>query len=351
MQLLSETYKEELAKLLYYLQRFGDLNPKILGAIARIKNAEELVSFLKKNFEYNLYPYVYEDALGLRKYFFVIYTRKRTSLVDIYNIFDGIIGYALRDLFRQEKIYLLVYFNRNLVNLVRFFDYLLDNKLIYHYEYLGVAKRSLPYPLDYFKFNFEKKEFEGIGRIRLPFENPPLYDDFSPDYYDVVILGKKQEIAYMNLKEISEALKIPFRDVLYHYQKHIVGKGLVIAYNVQLNTFHYRLQVIFEKEETAEYLTKIPSLFLIYRLQDDNHKEIYIAHIWGNYSQLVDYVGFIKEAKYLFNDNVEVTIHPYTKDMRYYLGASIPYEHFTKEGRWDFNVERMILKAEKFLNT
>lgn len=342
MQILSENYKE-IVKILHYIQRFGELTPKLIGALSGVKNAEEIISFLKKNYEFRSFPYVYEEALRLSKHIFVVYTKKWIDLPNFYNFFDGLVGYALRDLLHPEKIYLMIYFNGN-TNFIRVFDYLLDNELIYHYEYLGRVKENHPYSLDYSRFNFEKKEFEGIGRERLPFENPPLYDDFDPDYYDVIILGKKQEKADMNLKEISETLNIPFKDVLYHYQKHIVGKGLIAGYLVYFAKLKYRLHVIFEKKETLDYLSKIPTFYYVYKL--DN--EAYIGHVLGfSLNELLDYTDFIKRAKYLFNDNVEVSIHPY--NFRHMFTASIPYEHFTKEGKWDFNVERMIMKVEKHL--
>ncbi|AWR96749.2 hypothetical protein DFR86_03715 [Acidianus sulfidivorans JP7] len=71
-----------MSRLLYYIQRLGDLNPKILGVIAGIKDAEELISLLKAKYEYRTYPLFSEKPLGLDKYIFTIYSKKRFSLIN-----------------------------------------------------------------------------------------------------------------------------------------------------------------------------------------------------------------------------------------------------------------------------
>ncbi|ARM76946.1 AsnC family protein [Acidianus manzaensis] len=339
MQLLSQ--KNKLSTLLYYIQRFGDLNPKILGLLSGIKDAEELISYLRNNYEYRTFPFFNEKALGLDKYIFTIYSRRKFDLLKLYEMFDGMIGFALRDVFNPSSINLMIYSNS--LSFFKIFDYLLDNDFIYHYEYLGKVKSRLIYPLDYSMFNFETKEFEGISpREREPFQNVDLTDDFKPDYYDVRIIGMKQERTDVGLKELSSLLGISFRDLLYHYQKHVAGKGLIPSYITYFTRFTFRLQVIFNKEETLRYLTRIPTLYYVHVL--DNY---YVAHILGWKGQLLKYVEFIKEAEYEFNDKVYLSVHPYTS--KYLLTASIPYEHFTEDGKWDFNVERMISKAEKVI--
>ncbi|ARM76976.1 AsnC family protein [Acidianus manzaensis] len=341
MQLLSQ--KNKLSTLLYYIQRFGDLNPKILGLLSGIKDAEELISYLRNNYEYRTFPFFNEKALGLDKYIFTIYSRRKFDLLKLYEMFDGMIGFALRDVFNPSSINLMIYSNS--LSFFKIFDYLLDNDFIYHYEYLGKVKSRLIYPLDYSMFNFETKEFEGISpREREPFQNVDLTDDFKPDYYDVRIIGKKQERTYSNLKDLSSLLGFSFKDVLYHYQKHIAGKGLISSYTTFVVRPHYRLQVIFSKENTLRYLTRIPTLYYVHIL--DNY---YVAHILGWNSQLFKYVDFIKDAEYEFNDKISITVHP--ANDKYRIAASIPYEHFTEDGKWDFNVERMILKAERVIES
>ncbi|AWR96750.1 hypothetical protein DFR86_03720 [Acidianus sulfidivorans JP7] len=226
---------------------------------------------------------------------------------------------------------------------MRIFDYLLDAGFIYHYEYIGKVKESFPYPIDYSMFNFETNEFEGIYlKGREPFKNVELFDNFKPDYEDVRIIGKKQARSDIGLKELSSHLDTSFRDVLYHYQKHIAGKGLISSYITTIVKPHYRLHVIFGKKETLDYLTRIPTLYYVHSL--DNH---YVAHILGRRLELFRYIDFIKEVESTSNDNIIITLHPYNE--KYIFTASIPYEHFTPEGNWEFNVEKMYSNAEKIV--
>ena len=65
---------------------------------------------------------------------------------------------------------------------------------------------------------------------REPFELPDLTEGFSPDDLDVKILGKKQEKSVSSLKDLSSLLGVSFKDVLYHTQAHVIGKGLIEGY-------------------------------------------------------------------------------------------------------------------------
>jgi len=57
----------KLSEVLYYLQRFGNLNPKIIGAISRIKDAEKLIQWLRDRYHYRLSPFARYESLGLKK--------------------------------------------------------------------------------------------------------------------------------------------------------------------------------------------------------------------------------------------------------------------------------------------
>jgi DNA-binding Lrp family transcriptional regulator len=78
---------------------------------------------------------------------------------------------------------------------------------------------------------------------REPFELPDLTEGFSPDDLDVKILGKKQEKSVSSLKDLSSLLGVSFKDVLYHTQAHVIGKGLIKGYNVYLYKPGFRLEV------------------------------------------------------------------------------------------------------------
>ncbi len=328
-------YSNQYTKLLYYLQRFGDLNPLVIGAISGIKDPVKLISELKSRFTFRAYPFVREELLGLKKYAVTLYFRKHVTLENINHIFDGTLSYALRDLLNPNIVNLSVYYNNS--SFIKILDILLDKDIIYYYDVKEI-KNTMIYPFDYSHFNYGKGEFEGISeRGRFPFELPDLSDDFKPDYHDIVILGKKQARADFSLKDISRVLNLPFKEVLKHYQEHVIGKGLISAYVVALTKSDYRLIVKFNEEETLHYLSRIPEFYSAYKLDDGS----YIGHIRGRNSTLIKYLEFISQAKR--EDDIRVNIHPIEKD--YVFTASIPYEHYN--GRWEFNTELMIMRAEE----
>ncbi|BDC17448.1 AsnC family protein [Acidianus sp. HS-5] len=336
--MLIEKEKLILSELLYYLQRFGDLNPKVIGAISRIKDADKVIDWLRKNFEYRLAPFPRWEALGLRKYYVTIYSNySNISLYDLYDLFDGTPTFILRDVLNPLVINLLIYYNSSKFDEV--LDYLQGEGIIYHYDIHEVKEEKF-YPIDYSNFDFEKREFTGLlSSPKESFELPDLTEGFTPDDIDVKIIGKKQAKSVSSLKEISTLLGISFKDVLYHTQAHVIGKGLIVGYSIYLFKPDFRLEISFGEKETLEELSRIPSMYLSYKLDDG----IYYAHVFDNSSRLLDYLDFISSLK--SRDTIEVYIHPFNS--KYMLTASIPYEHF-QNGRWNFNTQVMMLRAEKF---
>ncbi|BDC17702.1 AsnC family protein [Acidianus sp. HS-5] len=336
--MLVEKEKLILSEVLYYLQRFGDLNPRIIGAISRIKDADKFIQWLRQNFQYNLYPFSRWQALGLKKYYVTIYSNySNISLDDFYDLFDGTPTFILRDVLNPLVINLSLYYNSSKFDEV--LDYLQGEGIIYHYDIHEVKEEKF-YPIDYSNFDFEKREFTGIlSSPREPFELPDLTEGFTPDDVDVKIIGKKQEIAYSSLKEVSTMLGLSFKDVLYHTQAHVISKGLIVGYAARLFKPDFRLEVSFGEKDTLEELSRIPSMHLSYKLDDGT----YYVHIVDNSSKLLDYLDFISTLK--SRDTIEAYIHPVND--KFMLIASIPYEHFQNE-RWDFNNQVMMLRAEKF---
>nr|WP_152943030.1 AsnC family protein [Acidianus ambivalens] len=328
-----------LSEILYYLQRFGDLNPKVIGAISRIKEANKLIQWLRENFHYRLAPIPRYEALGLKKYYVTIYSNYADiSLYNTYELFDGITSFILRDVINPLVLNLSIYYNST--DFDRVLDYLQDEGIIYHYDIHKVEEEKF-YPIDYSIFDFEKREFTGIlNSPREPFELPDLTEGFFPDEVDMKIIGKKQERTISSLKDISTMLGISFKDALYHTQAHVIGKGLIKGYSIYLYKPDFRLEISFSEEDTLEELSRIPSMYLAYKLDD----KTYYAHVFDNSSRLLNYLDFISSLK--GKDTIEVYIHPFNE--KFMFTASIPYEHF-ENGRWNFNTEVMMLRAEKLV--
>ncbi|MDT7902411.1 MAG: AsnC family protein [Acidianus sp.] len=337
--MLIEKEHLKLSEVLYYLQRFGDLNPRVIGAISRIKDADKLIQWLRENFQYRLYPIPRYEALGLKKYYVTIYSNYADiSLYNIYELFDGMTSFILRDVINPLVLNLSIYYNST--DFDRVLDYLQDEGIIYHYDLHKVEEEKF-YPIEYSNFNFERREFTGLlTSPREPFELPDLTEGFFPDEVDMKIIGKKQEKTVSSLKDISTMLGISFKDALYHTQAHVIGKGLIKGYSVYLYKPDFRLEISFSEKETLEELSRIPSMYLAYKLDD----KTYYAHVFDNSSRLLDYLDFISSLK--SKDTIEVYIHPFNE--KYLFTASIPYEHF-ENGRWNFNTEVMMFRVEKLV--
>ncbi|MBB5254115.1 hypothetical protein [Sulfurisphaera ohwakuensis] len=65
---------------------------------------------------------------------------------------------------------------------------------------------------------------------RFSFQLPDLADDFRPDWYDVVILGKRQEDPLRSWDDPGRDVSLSGGDVLFHYLDHVVSRGLVYQY-------------------------------------------------------------------------------------------------------------------------
>jgi len=326
-----------VSKVLYYVQRFGDLNPKIVGALGKLHNAEHIINALKSRNKLFVSLSPRHISLGLKFYIVYSIANPRILLSNLYNILDNIPYLLAKNVMNPKELIIgLVYTKQP--SFIRGLEALVSAGVIKYYEVYEETQR-LEYPIDYSSFDFKEWKYRNNFLVseREPFDFPDLSDDFYPDTYDVTILGKKQAHPTYSLKDISQSTRIPFKDVLYHYQNHIVGKGLISVYRVLLFIPDYRISIFFKDDkDLISELSRIPTLLYISKSEEMDY-----AMIVGQNYMLFDILNYLNSLSEKYTD-ISIKVHP--NNSNYSLTASIPYEHFN--GKWNFNPEVMVLRAE-----
>ncbi|AWR95241.1 AsnC family protein [Acidianus brierleyi] len=329
-----------VSKVLYYVQRFGDLNSQVIGALSKVKSTKTIIDELrlKKKLFVSLSPR--HRSLGLKYYIAYAIGNYNISLLNVYNILDEIPVVIARNIMNPKELVMgLVYTTHP--SFIRGLEALVSAGVIKYYEVYEETQR-LEYPIDYSSFDFKEWKYRNNFLVseREPFDFPDLSDDFYPDTYDVTILGKKQAHPTYSLKDISQSTRIPFKDVLYHYQNHIVGKGLISVYRTYLFPIDYRISIFFKDDkDLISELSRIPTLLYISKSEEMDY-----AMIVGQNYMLFDILNYLNSLSEKYTD-ISIKVHP--NNSNYSLTASIPYEHFN--GKWNFNPEVMVLRAEESL--
>ncbi|MEM0082834.1 hypothetical protein [Saccharolobus sp.] len=331
------TDSTKLAKLLYYVQRFGDHNYELLNELTGIENVSDILSKLKVL----VTPTPRFSSLGL-SLFHTIIKLKDFSLgtKDFYYLLDGMIMASLRDALRNNTIILDIVYLKGRWDWVQILEMANERQLIGDYKTYLEYKREV-YPVDYSTFNFENLTFEKtiLDKPREPFQLPDLTDGFKPDWIDLYTLGKKQENPLMSWDEIAKSLDISTDEVVDHYFDHVVGKGLVDAFYTYLGNLDFRMSLIVNdtNEEIVRELSRIVTLLRISYLHND---KIY-AFIVGQRHMLYPIIEFVNSLAFQYKFIHEIYLHPLSPPHKYVLAASIPYEHFTKDNKWSITLHEL----------
>ncbi|QXJ28994.1 hypothetical protein J5U23_01863 [Saccharolobus shibatae B12] len=347
LSMIDSTVVQKLARLLHYVQRFGDHNYELLSELTGIENVGNVLSNLKVL----VIPSPKFHSLGLSLFHTTIKLSKDSKLqpLDFYYLLDGMIMASLKDVLTSDTIVLDVVFPRGRWDFVQILEMMNERGLIGNYKTYLEYKKEV-YPVDYSTFNFETLTFERaiLDKPREPFQLLDLTDGFKPDWIDLYTLGKKQEDPLMNWDEIAKSLDISTDEVVDHYFNHVVGKGLVDAFYTYLGKTDFRMSLIVNdtNEEIARELSRIVTLLRISYLHND---KIY-AFIVGQNHMLVSILDFINSLSSKYNFAYEVYVHPLSPPMRYVISSSIPYEHFTKDNKWSITLRELKDNFEKELN-
>ncbi|ARM76722.1 hypothetical protein [Acidianus manzaensis] len=316
----------DIIKTLYELQKSGDL---LYDNMQDISNTFLL---LRNTFHYSSYPILRTETIGLNRYFITIYSNYILNTSDIYDLFEGSVLFIYRNLLNPYSVNILLSTPLKEHFFTKPLDYLQDYDVIYYYN-MDKIYDHFTYPIDYSSFNFEKRKFQ----IR---DTPREYFSFNFDptktieSQDLKIIKEKQMYPSYTLKEISKELEIPYLEAKNRVMEHIIPNGIISSYVLTLQKPEFILLIYFEEKDTISYISRIPELYLIYQTRNG-----YLAHIIGQNKILFKYIEYITRIKR--KDQIDLNIIPHN----YIKSFPIPENRYI-EGKWNFDVEEMIKKAQ-----
>ncbi|TRM76008.1 hypothetical protein DMP16_06585 [Sulfolobus sp. B1] len=339
----------KLTAIIHLIEHFGYDNIELLKELSGVKNVEDYINFLEEK-KVRVSPSPNFKRIGLTFYHTVIDLNRKLNLVDFYYLLNGFPIGILRDVVVANKVILDILFPSGKWAFIQILDYLRDEAgLINDYKVYMEYEREV-YSINYEKFNFNELKFYDnfiLDKPREPIYLRYLEDDFKPDWYDVVMIGKRQEGVNLTFEQIAKALGISVDEVKNHYYDHVIGKSLIDAFYVYIGKYDYRITLIMNtvKKEVAKELTRIPTLMRISYLHND---KIY-ALVVGQNHVLLDILSFINKLSYDYDFTYDVFIHPLNPFREYTVTASLPYEHFSKDGKWEISLEEMMNNMKKAL--
>ncbi|MEM3351102.1 MAG: hypothetical protein QXZ23_12660 [Saccharolobus sp.] len=342
--------EQSLSKILYYLQRVGDHNINLLRELSGINNIEEILNILKNEYNLLLVPMPRFNRIGLEFFHTIVKLASRNIKPDNFHFFlNGLVIAALKDSITPNTLILDIVSPTGKWAFIDVLDKLCEKEIIEDYEiYMEYDRRV--YPIDFSKFNFNTLQFDEnfiLDKPREPFSFPDLSDDFKPDWYDIMIIGKKQANPLRTWSIIGKDLGIGEDEVIYHYYNHVIDKGLIESFYTYLGKINFRITLLINEvnEEVARELTRIPTVIRISNL----HNEKIYSTIIGQNHMLLGILKFINELSSNYKFTYEIYVHPITPQRDYVKVYSIPYEHFTKNGRWEIDSKELMYNLDKEL--
>jgi hypothetical protein len=157
----------------------------------------------------------------------------------IYGRFDGCAGFWNIPIGDEEKF--IEFFN-TLVELGVVRDYHLHWTTDPQYpgissKWYRIQDKTWFYNWDEFFTEVSTEDGENISEIlRDPIEYTPKIDTT-----DLQIIKELEKNAKLTLPEISKLLDIPLSKIKYHYNEHIIKKGLISGYQVEIYRFPFPL--------------------------------------------------------------------------------------------------------------
>ncbi|MEM2783430.1 MAG: hypothetical protein QXF09_01190 [Nitrososphaerota archaeon] len=220
-----------------------------------------------------------------------------------------------------------------------------------YYAYELTSCRHLSLNAKYFDFDkwewkidWNNLESPDVN-VEQPFESEPLKDPLV-DYQDLLILKELQMDSLRPLSEIAKKLNMNPRTILYHFNEHIIRRGIINQYYIKwwYKTISEREKVslilqaynISEKKVRIlkEELEKSPFTFFdAYSLED----KIYIAQ------QLLPAIYINDALKYLMRIKKIHGINDFDLEFIEEEEAfTIPYENFDERENWLFDKEKIL---------
>ena len=162
------------------------------------------------------------------------------------------------------------------------------------------------------------------------------------DEIDIIMLKELEKNPIVSFVELAKMLCISPQLVRYHYEKHILDRGLIESFVV--STFHFdpkfsdMFLFVFQFSEMEKFVKFANSLLdkpFVGGLGKVLGKNALIAHI---YLPRLEFRRFIDALSQLINEDLLQNYQYVIQDLRKTARQTIPYEYF-KNGTWvyDYN--------------
>lgn len=196
------------------------------------------------------------------------------------------------------------------------------------------------------------KEIETIkGDLPYTLVDPESWPT-NVDYDDLLIIKELEKFGCTSLPEISKTLKIPLQRLKYHYHGHVLKRGLIESYQVEIYRFPFPLcEILFFKFDFYDYegmrrfalsmLDKPFAIFVGKVLQQNSLiSQVYLPK-W-------EFRKFTRALSALIRKGLLKKYHYFIQDMYQTWRETIPYQHF-KNGKWNYDKEKYNEELEKIL--
>ena len=334
--------KEKLARIIKLLFLYGSEDIVQLRTLISDPELPSVLEWLRKELRLRIYPVGNYDILNLSQLVGNVKCSPLLNAKFIYDVTGGIAATVSKDIISPSSFYISLFYPTGDESYLTLFQRLAKNELCFSYEFHPVNEK-LFYGQDYENFNFENREFGPVKeRSSLNiYKEKEINPDYVPDWYDVIILGKKQERSDYSLREISADTGLPFKEVVRHWTKH-VQPNLIMAYNIWLFDSSFRVTVVHQRDLIRE-LVKIPTTNLTLCSNEHCYSAVY-----GQSNQLLPTLTFLSKLS-SNNSDIGLYISPLSPKWEYTISGAIPYDYFTMDGKWNFDVDSIIEKTEPLL--
>ena len=162
------------------------------------------------------------------------------------------------------------------------------------------------------------------------------------DEIDIFILGELEKDATISLTDIAKKLGTSLQRVRYHYQKHVIGLGLIEDFQIFFSPFNREVSDLFvfvfefdENEKMAKFTSSLIDKPFVYSVGKILGESAIIAQI---YLPRVEFRRFIDVLSKLSRTNI-------LRDYRYVIQDTRPGKWFReemhhelfKDGSWIYN--------------
>lgn len=195
----------------------------------------------------------------------------------------------------------------------------------------------------------EVKDIEG----KLPWTlREPADWPLKVDYDDLLIIKELEKDGRKTFTEISKTIGLPFERVKYHFREHVLKRGLIEGYQVDIYRFPHPLnEPVFFKFEFDSY-DKMRKFALSLH---DKPFPTFIGKILGE-NALVAHINlpkwefrkFIAVLSTLIRGDLLKSYHYFIRDMFQTWRQTIPYSHF-ENGNWKYDLNKQQEDLKKVL--